>query len=108
MAARKKYDAAVAMYTYRYQPARAHEFWQGIARQDGLSRGDPRATLLIDFRNRVSNTSGKGNQNQRSVVQSITLAWNAFCEKRELAIVKCVTGATIKVWGTPYQNGNRR
>jgi hypothetical protein len=99
---------ALALYTYRYQPGKAHDFWSGIARQDGLAKGDPRDTLLKDFRNRMSTEGGKGNNNQRIVIQSASLAWNAFCEKRELAIIKCLGGAILKVWGTPYQNGNRR
>jgi hypothetical protein len=99
---------ALALFTYRYQPSRAHDFWSGIARQDGLASGDPRNTLIKDFRSRATNDSGKGNSNQRAVIQSVTLAWNAFCEKRELAIIKVVGGAVLRVWGTPYQNGNRR
>lgn len=99
---------ALALYTYRYQPAKAHDFWSGIARQDGLASGDPRNTLIRDFRSRANNEAGKGNTNQRAVIQSVTLAWNAFCEKRELAIIKVVGGAILRVWGTPYQNGNRR
>lgn len=99
---------ALALYTYRYQPAKAHDFWSGIARQDGLAKGDPRDTLVKDFRNRMSTEGGKGNNNQRIVIQSASLAWNAFCEKRDLAIIKCVSGAVLKVWGTPFQNGNRR
>lgn len=99
---------AVALFTYRYQPAKAHDFWSGIARQDGLLRNDPRDTLVKDFRNRITNATGKGNNNQRAVVQSVSLAWNAYCEKRDLVIIKCVSGAVIRLWGTPYQNGNRR
>lgn len=99
---------AVALFTYRYQPAKAHEFWTGIARDDGLKKGDPRDTLLKDFRSRGSNDRGQSNNNQRAVVLTATLAWNAFCEKRELVMIKIVNGAQIKLWGTPYQNGNRR
>ena len=99
---------AVALYTYRYQPGKAHDFWSGIARQDGLKKYDPRDTMVKDFRNRALNTDGKGNANQRAVVQSVSIAWNAFCEKRELVMIKCISGAVVRLWGTPYQNGNRR
>jgi hypothetical protein len=99
---------AVALFTYRYQPSRAHDFWSGVARQDGLARGDARDTLVKDFRNRMTNLDGKGNNNQRAVIQSVTMAWNAFCEKREISHIKCSSGAVIKVWGTPFANGNRR
>lgn len=99
---------ALALFTYRYQPVKAHEFWAGLASDDGLSKGDPRHTLLRDFRNRRKNTKETGtNYNQRAVLQTAAISWNAFCEKRELLIIKCLSGATLKVWGTPYQNGNR-
>lgn len=87
---------AVALYTFRHQPAKAHEFWHGLANNDGLRARDPRAALLRDMheRNASQGTSRQG-------VQAPVLAWNAFCQGRELKIIKCVTGAAIAPWGTP-------
>lgn len=99
---------AIALFTYRYQPAKAHDFWTGIARQDGLHKGDPRDTLVKDFRNRQTNTAGRGANNPRNVLLTVAKAWNAFCEKRDIAHIKCENNALLRVWGTPYQNGNRR
>lgn len=93
---RKTGPVAVALYTLRHQPARAKEFWSGVANNDGLRRGDPRHTLIQDFAVR---DIGSGSVRQR--VQQSTLAWNAFCEGRDLKIIKCLTGAPITVWGTP-------
>lgn len=93
---RKTGPVAVALYTGRYQPAKATEFWRGIANNDGLRRGDPRHTLIQDFMVREVSL---GSVRQR--VQQSVLAWNAFCEGRDLKIIKCVTGAPIVVWGTP-------
>jgi hypothetical protein len=29
------------------------------------------------------------------------MAWNAYCEGRDLKFIKCVEGAQIIIWGTP-------
>lgn len=93
---RKTGPVAVALYTLKYQPARAREFWKGIAENDGLRRGDPRHTLIQDL---MARDMGSGAVRQR--VQQSTLAWNAFCEGRDLKIIKCVTGSPLLVWGSP-------
>ena len=93
---RKTGPCAVALYTLRHQPARAREFWKGVAENDGLRRGDPRHTLIQDLMTRDAVTGAV-----RQRVQQSTLAWNAFCEGRDLKIIKCVTGAPLYVWGTP-------
>ena len=93
---------AVALYTLRHQPARANEFWTGMAEQDGLRKHDPRATLYRDILTRTLNT---GSIRQR--VQMPALAWNAFCEGRDLKIIKCIDGAVLTLWGTPLAKGNK-
>ena len=87
---------AVALYTFRHQPAKAHEFWHGLADNDGLRARDPRAALLRDMQERSGNTG-----TMRQNVQAPVLAWNAFCGGRELKIIKCITGGAIAPWGTP-------
>lgn len=87
---------AVMLYTLRHKPALAKEFWEGIARNDGLRRNDPRATLIADFFTRHL-SAGSARQN----VQGPSLAWNAFCEQRDLKIIKCIPDAQIIIWGTP-------
>lgn len=89
---------AVGLYTLRHQPARAREFWGGMAKNDGLRRHDPRGTLIQDYLTRGANT---GSIRQR--VQQTALAWNAFCEGRDLKIIKCIEGAQITIWGTPVK-----
>lgn len=91
---------AVALYTLRHQPARAREFWEGLANQDGLRKHDPRATLYKDILTRSLNS---GSVRQR--VQMPALAWNAFCEGRDLKIIKCIEGAALTLWGTPLAKG---
>lgn len=91
---------AVALYTLRHQPARARDFWSGLANQDGLRKNDPRATLFKDILTRSLNS---GSVRQR--VQTPALAWNAFCEGRDLKIIKCIDGAVLTLWGTPLARG---
>lgn len=94
---------AYALYTYRYQPGKAHAFWYGIAGNDGLTKTDPRAVFINDLHNRTSGKSG----GSRVSIQAVSSAWNAFCENRQMTHIKVYPGAPIKVWGTPFANGNR-
>lgn len=91
---------AVGLYTLKYQPARAMDFWTGVARNDGLRKKDPRHTLIQDFHTRVLNGGSR-----RQSVQAPTLAWNAFFENRPLSIIKCLEGAVIRMSGTPFAGG---
>ena len=93
---------AVAVYTLRHQPAKAHEFWGGLARNDGLKKGDPRNTLIDDL---MTRNLQSGSVRQR--VQQSTVAWNAWFEGRPLKIIKCIPGAAITVAGTPLGVGRR-
>lgn len=93
---RKTGPVSVGLYTFRYQPKKACEFWQGVADNDGLRKGDPRHTLVQDLFVRNLAT---GSVRQR--IQQSALAWNAFYEGRDLKIIKCVVGATITLSGTP-------
>jgi hypothetical protein len=93
---------AVGIYTLKHQPGRAMEFWSALAENDGLGKNDPRARLIADFQTR-SLRSGSS----RQVIQAPAVAWNAWNEGRDLKIIKCVDGAAITIWGTPYAKGNR-
>jgi len=89
---------ACALFTLRHQPEKAKAFWSGVARNDGLRRNDPRGTLIQDLLTRSGN---QGNVRQR--VQQSAAAWNAFCEGRDLKIIKCIEGAALTFWGTPLK-----
>lgn len=87
---------AIALYTLRHQPAKAVEFWTGVAENDGLRKNDPRATLVYDLlcRSLVSGSI-------RQKVQQPSIAWNAWCEGRNLSVIKCLNENAITLWGTP-------
>lgn len=93
---------AVALYTIRHQRIKAIEFWTSVANDDGLSKGDPRKTLIDDFKNRT-NTSG----NIRQSVQQPSLAWNAWMKGETRKIIKCLSDAPIQILGTPMAKGNK-
>ncbi len=94
---------ASALFTLRHQPEKANEFWLGVARNDGLRRGDPRGAFILDLLTRHTN---QGSIRQR--VQQTSIAWNAFCEGRDLKIIKCIDSAKIVFWGTPLNGKGKK
>lgn len=85
---------AVALATIKHQPTRATEFWQGIAENDGLRKGDPRKTFIEDAHDSV------GSSVILATVASI--AWNAFFEARNINSVRVIDGSPVRINGTPF------
>lgn len=75
---------AVALLTLRDQPAKAKEFWDGVAMDDGLRRGDPRHTLVKTLRDRPL----RGSHSEGGRIAST--AWNAYYSNRELTFIRIV------------------
>lgn len=94
--------AAVAMVTIKHQPEKAEAFWGGLAKNDGLRRGDPRSTLITDLLTRPANVGGK-----LAAAIVAASAWGAFYEKREVQHLKVMEGSTVRIAGTPF-DGRRR
>lgn len=91
---------AVAMATIKYKPGIAAEFWGGIAKNDGLRKGDPRNTFIADLHSR---SMDRGLLSQSEICASV--AWNAFFEKRSLKIIKVKQNGNVikmKILGTPW------
>lgn len=86
---------AVALVTLKHQPAKARAFWEGIAKDDGLHRGDARKALLIDFGNR------EWARNSSDGAIATSLAWNAYFADRTLSWIKFGSGP-VRIAGTPY------
>lgn len=87
---------ATALATLRHQPELAAEFWNGAIGCDGLRVGDPRLTLFNDF------TGRKERLSEFDIAESVSLAWNAFYQKRPLKIIK-LYGLPVSIAGTPYE-----
>lgn len=76
---------AVALLTLRDQPAKATEFWDGVAMDDGLRRGDPRQTLV----NRLRERTLQGSHSEGARVAAT--AWNAFFSNRQLTLIRVIS-----------------
>ncbi len=81
---------------------KAFAFWNGIALNDGLRRGDPRHTFLLDLGNR----SALGGQNVHGVIVPCA-AWNAWFEGKSINHIKVMSTAYPRLLGTPF-DGRRR
>lgn len=89
---------AVALETLRYQPAKAVEFWEAAAHDDGLSAGDPRKTLL-----RFALThKAAGGQSAIDFSRGAMQAWNAWWRKNSLTIIAPSRIAQVLILGTPW------
>lgn len=89
---------AVALVTLRHRPDEAFEFWNDVAKNDGLKKGDPKHTLAMDL---LTRTMSKGASHQSFA--SPATAWNAFYEGRSLSIIKVLDTDAVRIAGTPYK-----
>ena len=90
---------AVALYTARYQPSLAEEFWGEMVRDDGLRATDPRKSFL---RWCATNKSGAGSTRPLQARAAAT-AWNAYFQKRDLDFIRPIH--TMRLLGTPLHKG---
>lgn len=94
-ALRRQSVAAVALYTLKFQPEKAAEFWQGLAMDDGLRRTDPRKSLLEKLR------SGDGARSVVFQMHAVAAAWNAFFAGRKLKELRVRVDKPFRIAGTP-------
>lgn len=86
----------VALITYRAKPTLAKAFWEGMAKDDGLKRGDPRKTLL-DF---LRDTHGASTGLTATAV-ACARAWSAWCSERELGLIR-VGRSPVRISGSNF------
>lgn len=91
---------AVALLTMRHQPSLAWDFWNGIAKDDGLRQHDPRKTLLKDMETRRISSGAS----QEAVFQTAA-AWNRWFKRGDLRTIKMPVDKVVRIAGTPYANG---
>jgi hypothetical protein len=94
---------AAAALTLRYSDEKARAFWSGAAANDGLRKGDPRRTFIISLGHR---DLGAGSQGTGMAMAA--LAWNAWFEGRNLAIIKIHENHDIRFVGTPFDGRKRK
>lgn len=93
---------AVALETLRYQPERGKIFWDRVATDDGLRKGDP-AKALINYLLANKATSGTRARDLRAVA----LCWNADWDGRQIKQLKPTTLKEFILSGTPWKEGAR-
>jgi hypothetical protein len=89
---------AVGVVTLRYQPEKAFEFWNGVALNDGLRRGDPRHTY-VNLIGGAQAKKGTGSWTANAAAQ----AWRAFYIDQTLLILRVNDKPQVAVAGTPYK-----
>lgn len=89
--------AAVAMATLRYQPEKAFAFWNGIAENDGLAKGDPRHTYLTT----VVNAPRGGTAVLAACLAA--LAWRHFYNGAKVYQLRVYETNQPVIAGTPFK-----
>lgn len=87
--------AAVALVTIRECFEQAFEFWPAVANMENLSASDPRLTLAkaLDTR-KYPNSYPDGTF--AIPTQDCAVAWNAFCEGRDLTVLRSLSKFRLK------------
>lgn len=91
---------AVGIETVKWQPVKAFEFWNGIAKDDGLKKGDPRKTLLDYLLGSIGD-----HRYLQEQIKSAALAWNAYYQGRSLTILRPASFSEFHLLGTLYHRG---
>lgn len=95
---------AVGLITFRFQPALATRFWKRVWDNDGLRKGEPEWALRTFLTNSKALTGGQG---QGAYAASVSYAWNAAFEGREIKYVKSLEDWDLVIKGTPLVSGFR-
>lgn len=88
---------AIALITLRDQPIPAFQFWNGLAKDDGLRTGDPRKTYLGTLNNDKKTT-------RNILAHRAAIAWRAWLEGRKLAYIRTpdVDNTKLFIAGTQF------
>jgi len=93
---------AVALETFRYQPAVAGQFWARLAADDGLHRGEPQKTLLDWL---VEHPGGSVSLQHQ--VNAVAAGWNAAMAHRMVEFLRPDAMKHFILAGTPYEKERR-
>lgn len=94
---------AVAVITFKFQSETAWQFWNGVAQNDGLKRGDPRFTFAMDLLSRKRNGGSVHSFGPAMV------AWNAFFNDKPLYQIKVLPDTFVPtIDGTPFDGREAR
>jgi hypothetical protein len=89
---------AVALVTYRHQADRAPYFWQDVATNSGLTRGQPAHTLVNYLADTVH-----ARHNVNTIMRAVAGAWNAFYLEKQIRQIHIPDPhVAINIEGTPF------
>ncbi len=89
---------SVALVTYRFQPEAAHLFWPSIARDSGLSEGQPAHSLLRFLRDTPTRKVDTATYSRY-----VASAWNAHFESRPMHRLQARAATPpLLLAGTPH------
>lgn len=88
---------SIALETFKYQPSTATEFWEGLAKDDGLKKSDPRKLLLTYLAENPS--SGPSRLAQ---IRATASAWNAYFDQRTISFLRSGIDQPFVLRGTPW------
>lgn len=86
---------ATALVTLKHQPARAFQFWQEVAQENGTQRVAPSRALAIALRRENLN-------NYETALQLTAKAWNAFYSDQEVKWFRVDASFVYRLLGTPF------
>ena len=86
---------ACAILTMRHVPEKAVEFWSGMSRDDGLSRGDPRKRYLLWLRD--------GKHRAGDAARGFAVAWRAFLDQRDVTLIRIDSRRSVEIRGVPLE-----
>lgn len=105
--ARKRASFSIALVTLYYQPDKAIEFWQGIARPDNLMYSDPRFTARTKIEQSMSSRGTDYAVNPARLSRQLAACWNAYMRGGDLSkVYPRRETELIVISGTPY-NGKQ-
>jgi hypothetical protein len=81
---------ACALLTIRFIPEKAEPFWQDMARDDGLSREDPRKRFLLWLRQQHK-------AKPIHVARAFAVAWKAWVEGRTIELIRFSGTSRLKL-----------
>ena len=93
---------AVGVFTIKYQPQKAAEFWEKVATMEGLRNNDPRMALAKTLDEKDYKGIFKNGEIPTPAIDC-SLAWNAFYENRTLKYLRTATVKNFKLAGTPWR-----
>lgn len=87
---------ACALLTLKYVPEKAKEFWSGAARDDGLSRHDPRKRFLVWLRENKEKPS--------DIARGFAVVWRMFLDNGEVKLIRIDSTKPVDIRFVPLEN----